>query len=146
MNAPQCHREDELLEALGNGLVGPELSAHVDECPSCAELHLVAGNLLDERTDAITHSPIPSSGTMLFRMQMRQRHEAEVTARRSLLVGQALTLTVALGLIVAIFGAFLAVEVREVIAAVRLSTPVLIAVGTWLLLAPIGGYLAVRQK
>jgi hypothetical protein len=30
--------------------------------------------------------------------------------------------------------------------AVRFSTPVLIAVGSWLLLAPIGGYLAVRQK
>ena len=146
MNTNSCLREDELLDALGRGYIGAELSSHVDECASCSELRLVAGNLLDERAGALTESHLPSSGTMLLRMQLRLRHEAAAAARRSLLIGQAVTLTVVLGLIVAVFGGSLALEARELYATLRVSTPLLLALATWVLLAPIGGYLAIRQK
>ena len=141
-----CQREDELLDALGRGFVGPELTAHVDQCPSCSELRLVAGAVLDDRRQAFTEAPLPSSGTMLWRMKMRHRQEAEATARRSLLIGQAATLAIAITLLVAIFGTNLAGEAAQVIAAIRVSTPLLFTLATWALVAPIAGYVALRQK
>lgn len=146
MNTNSCSREDELLDALGRGYVGAELSSHIDQCPACTEIRVVAAGLLDERSHAITESHLPSSGTMLWRMQMRLRHDAAAAARRSLLIGQAVTLTVAIALMAVIFGGSVAVEVREIFATLRVSTPLLLALATWVLLAPIGGYLAIRQK
>ena len=141
-----CQREDELLDALGRGFVGPELTAHTDQCPSCSELRLVAGAVLDDRRQALAEAPLPSSGTMLWRMKMRHRQEAEATARRSLLIGQAATLAIAITLLVAIFGTNLAGEAAQVIAAIRVSTPLLLTLATWALVAPIAGYVALRQK
>lgn len=145
MNA-QCPREDELLDAMGRGYVGAELTAHIADCVSCRDLHLVAGALLGDRSQAVAEAAVPSSGTMLWRMQMRHRHEAEATTRRSLLIGQAATLLVAITLVISFFGPAVAVEVREIAAALRLSTPILLALAAWVLLAPIGGYIALRQK
>ena len=141
-----CHREDELLEALQRGFVGPELTAHVAECAACTELHTVAGALLHERVDAITEAHVPSAGTMLWRMQARHRQDMQAAARRSLLIGQMGTVAIAITLVVAFFGVEVAGGVREMIAVLRVSTPLLIALATWLLLAPIAGYVAIRQK
>jgi len=146
MNLDRCHREDELLDCLGRGFVGPELEAHVAKCSPCAETRLVAGALLDERVQAVAEAPVPSGGTMLFRMQMRYRQEAQATARRSLVIGQAATLMIAIVLVASLFGAEIAVGARQVIAAIPFSTQVLIAIATWILLAPIAGYVAVKQK
>ena len=146
MSAVTCPREDELLDALGAGFVGAELEAHVQECASCSELRLVTSALLDERATAITEAPVPASGTMLWRMKMRRRQELQAAARRSLLVGQAVTVAVAIALIVVLFGEDIAGGVRELFATIRLSTPLALALAAWLLLAPIGGYVAIRQK
>ena len=146
MRTDVCHREDELLDALARGFVGPELSEHVAACESCSEIRLVAGGLLDERVDAIAESPVPSAGTMLMRMQMRHRQEAQAAARRSLLIGQAVTLAVALGLTMTIFGSDLVFEARQVVAAIKVSTPLLLAAATYILAAPIAGWVAIRQK
>lgn len=141
-----CPREDELLDAMGRGFIGEELTAHVVTCESCTELQTVAGALLDERVDAVSEAHVPSSGTMLFRMQMRHRHEAQSAARRSLLIGQAVTLVVAIGLVITFFGADVAVEMKQVAAAFNVSTKMLIVLAAWALMLPIGGWLAVRQK
>jgi len=146
MSAVTCPREDELLDALGAGFVGAELDAHVRECASCSELRLVTSALLDERATAIAEAPVPASGTMLWRMKMRRRQELQAAARRSLLVGQAVTVAVAIALIVVLFGEDIAGGVRELFATIRLSTPLALALAAWLLLAPIGGYVAIRQK
>ena len=95
-DANACPREDELLDALGAGFIGDELESHITTCTACGELRLVAGALLGERVQAVTEAALPSSGTMLWRMQMRRRQEAQSAARRSLLIGQAVTLAAAL--------------------------------------------------
>lgn len=144
-----CQREDELLDALGRGYIGAELDAHVTACDACTELREVAGALLDDRAHAAAEATIPSAGTMWWRLQMRHRQEAQTIARRSLLVGQAATLAIALTLVIAIFGSQFAGEVRSVLTsltAFRVGTPVLLMIATWVLIAPIGGYLAIRQK
>jgi hypothetical protein len=102
--------------------------------------HLPA--LLDERVQALaeaTEAALPSSGTMLWRMQMRRRQEAQTVARRSLLIGQVVTLAAAIVLIFTLLGGTLAGEAVNVIASIRLSPPLLLAVGIWLLAAPIAG-------
>ena len=141
-----CEREDELLAALGRGFVYPELSAHVDACPACRELRLVAGGVLDERTVAVAEARVPSAETMWWRIQMRERREAQARARRSLLIGQAATLAIAMILIATLLGAELTVGFREVSNSIRLSTPLLLALTAWLLLVPIASLVAIRQK
>ena len=141
-----CEREDELLDALGAGYVGAELESHAASCVSCTELRSVAGALLDDRAMAMMEAPVPSSGTMWWRMRLRQRQEAAATAQRSLLIGQAVTLAVAITLLVSFFGNEVAVGVRDAVATIRVSTPVLLAIATSLLAAPIAGWVAVRGK
>ena len=145
-NANACPREDELLDALGAGFIGDELESHIATCAACRELRLVAGALLDEHTQAVTEAALPSSGTMLLRMQMRRRQEAQSAARRSLLIGQAVTLAAAVVLVFTLLGGTLAGEAVNVIASIKLSTPLLLAVAIWLLAAPIAGWVLIRQK
>ena len=141
-----CGYEDELIDAIQRGYVGEELDAHVTSCTSCSELRVVAGAVLDDRSQAMLEAPIPSAGMMLLRMRMRERQEAESTARRSLLIGQAVTLTVAIALVVSFFGATVAVEVRNFIMTIRLSTPLLLVLATSVLLTPVAGWVVTRQK
>jgi predicted anti-sigma-YlaC factor YlaD len=144
--SPTCPREGELLDALGAGFIGEELEAHISACAACGELRLVAGALLDERVQAVTEAALPSSGTMLWRMQMRRRQEAQATARRSLLIGQAVTLAAAIALIFLLLGRTLASEAVSVFASIKLSTPLLLAVAAWLVAVPIAGWVLIRQK
>jgi hypothetical protein len=146
MSAERCHREDELLDALGRGFVGAELDEHVTSCAVCSELRLVAGALLDDRAQAMNEAAVPSAGTMWWRMQLRQRQEAQSLTRRSLIFGQAATLVIAIALVVALFGGDIAVGVQEAIAAVRMSTPLLFALATSAFVVPIAGWVAIRQK
>jgi predicted anti-sigma-YlaC factor YlaD len=146
MNADRCQREDELLDALARRYIGPELAAHLTECAACAELELVAGALLDDRSHAVAEAPVPTAGTMWWRMQLRHRQEAQSTARRSLLIGQAVTLAITMVLVVAFFGAELATDARHAIAAIDLKTPLMLVLATWAVLAPIAGWVAVKQK
>lgn len=146
MSSRDCGREDELLAALGRGFVARELEDHAAVCPTCRELRLVAGALLDDRTEAIAEAAVPSAGTMWWRLRVRQRHEAVARARRSLLVGQAVTLVVAIGLAVLLFGADVAAGLRELTASLRLGTPALVALGISALLAPLAGWIALRQE
>jgi predicted anti-sigma-YlaC factor YlaD len=141
-----CPREDELLDALGAGFIGNELESHIATCAACSELRLVAGALLDERVQAVTEAALPSSGTMLLRMQLRRRQEAQAAARRSLLIGQAVTLAIALLLVFTLLGSHLAGEAVNVIASIKLSPPLLLAVAAWLLAVPIAGWMLLRQK
>jgi hypothetical protein len=106
----------------------------------------VAGALLDERVQAVTEAALPSSGTMLWRMQMRRRQEAQSAARRSLLIGQAVTLAAAIVLIFTLLGGNLAGEAVSLFASIKLSTPLLLAVVAWLVAAPIAGWVLLRQK
>ena len=146
MRSNICSCEDELLDAMARGYIPSELQMHVDGCASCSELHLVAGALLDDRREAVAEAPVPSAGAMWCRMQVRLRHEAQTASRRSLMVGQAMTLAVAIFFTATLFGADFMVEVRQVASIISWSSPVFIAIASWLLLAPIAGYVAVRQK
>jgi hypothetical protein len=141
-----CSREDELLDALGRGYVGDELRAHVNGCEACSELNQVAGAVLDERAVALSEAAVPNAGTMWFRLQLRHRQEVQSVARRSLLIGQALTLAIALTLVCVFFGPNVATGFKVVSNALRVSTPLLLILATSALVGPIGGYFVFRHK
>jgi predicted anti-sigma-YlaC factor YlaD len=145
-HANACPREDELLDTLGAGFIGDELESHIATCEACRELRLVAGALLDERVQAVTEAALPSSGTMLWRMQMRRRQEAQSAARRSLLIGQAVTLAAAVVLVFLLLGGTLVGEAVNVIASIKLNPLLLLAVAIWLVAVPIAGWMLIRQK
>lgn len=145
MTVEHCERQDELLDSLSRGFTGPDLDAHVAACAACRELQFVVSALLDDRADAIAEADVPSAGAMIWRMRMRGRREAEARARQSLLAGHAVTLAIAVALVVAFFGAELASAARNAIAPL-IGTPFVIVVAMWLLIAPIAGWVAIRQK
>lgn len=147
MNETLCMREDELLVALGRGLVGAELAEHVATCASCSELRLLAGALLDDRQAAVAEAPVPAAGTMWWRMRVRQRHDALAAGRRTLMIGQAATLLIALAVVALLFGGAVVSGLRTLFEDARLTSPILLlALASSLLLVPIAGWVAVRQK
>lgn len=141
-----CERQDELLDALGRGYVGAELESHVAGCEACAELRLVAGALLDDKAQAMSEAHVPSSGTMWWRMRVRHRQEVAMRARGSLLIGQAATVIVALSLVTWFFGTDIAAGMQHLVSTVRFSTPLLLAAASLVLLLPVAGWVAIRQK
>ena len=141
-----CPREDELLSALGRGYVGAELQDHTGACTSCSELQIVAGALLEDRSATMADAHVPSAGTMWWRMRVRQVHDAQDTARRWLLAGQAITLMIAVTLVIRFFGSDVLFAVREMAATVIVSTPLLLALAFCLLVVPVAGWVAIRQK
>jgi hypothetical protein len=146
MSAETCVREAELLAALQRGCVGPELAAHAAGCAACGELRAVAGALLEDRAAALAAARLPAAGTLWWRMRLRHRRDAEAAARRSLVVGQAVTLAVAVALLVAFFGAELVEVARGLAATLRVHTVPALALGALGLLAPLAGWIAVRQR
>ena len=141
----RCQFEDELIDAIGRGFVNPEITAHIESCASCTELQLVAGAVLEDRREAMIEATVPNSGTMWWRMQVRLRQEAQATARRTLLIGQAATILIAVALTASLFGVEITTGVRQMIATVELSTRVLMVLTAALLLAPIAGWAAIKQ-
>lgn len=146
MTAGRCPREGELLDALGRGYLYADIAAHAQACRDCSELRIAAEALLHDRAAAVFEAPVPSAATMWWRIQLRRRREAQSAARRSLIVGQAATLAIALLLVAALLGTDIAARVREVATAIHLSTPLLLALTAWILAVPIAGWVAIRQK
>lgn len=150
MTPATCPREAELLAALGRGFVAPDLAAHAAGCPACGELQLVARALLDDRETAVREVRVPAAATTWWRLRLRQRREAEAKTRRTLLVGQAVTVVAALALVAALFGAELVAAVRAATAGVPAGAPLALGlgvVGLLVLLVPLGaGWLALRRR
>ena len=146
MKTPICVREEELLDALVRGYIGPELEAHLMSCDPCSELRLVAGALLDDRAQAMLEAPVPSSATMWWRMKARERREAEARARQSLWIGQTVTLAIAVALVISFFGHDVASTLRSIVHAVRVGAPIVLLFAIWLVIAPIAGWVVIRQK
>ncbi len=156
MNAPLCPREGEVLDALRSGAwpagCGDELRAHPAECPSCRDLVEVTTALFEDRDAGIQEAPIPGSGLVWWKMQMRHRQEAMGSARRTLLLVQGTALSVAGGLALLMLQLFVPgwteLVARALPAAVRGAAPVLLAVVACLALAgaPIVAWLASRRS
>ena len=151
-----CPREPELLAALRAGAwpagIDEELRAHAASCQHCADLAEVASALLFDRDASIHDAPIPGSGLMWWKLQMRRRKEAACAARRTLLMVQVGAVSIAGGLALVMLQIFfpnwIALVTSGVPASVRAALPTLLTLLACLALAgaPIAAYLARRKS
>jgi predicted anti-sigma-YlaC factor YlaD len=168
----ECPREFEVLEAVASGaVVGPgcnpavpavrELADHLDACPSCREAAIVVAALAGERAAAWEEAP-PPSDVVWLRAQLKARAEATRLASRPIAVVQAFGVACAVGALAAIVGttfwwlrswvvwlgdaaALLASAPSTFEMATLASRGILLAVGVWLVLAPVAVYLAATE-
>ena len=147
-------------------MVGPgfspaaqELAQHLDVCASCHDAAVVAAALRDEQDAAWEDAALPSAQVVWLRAQLHARAEATRVASRPIAIVQALGAACLIGAIAALIGttfwwlrswvAWLG-DAAAVVAnapgtfemATLASRGILLAVGVWLVLAPVAVYLA----
>ncbi len=106
MKIPQCHREQEVLDAVRrgrwSGAWGEELRKHAAGCEVCAEVALVAEAMLHEEALAQSEVRLPSAGLVWWKAQLAARRAAEAQATQPIAwverFAQAAALLTALGL------------------------------------------------
>jgi hypothetical protein len=160
MTPVECSREADVIDAITSQRwperVDDALRAHVAQCAICADVADVASALNADHDVAwaeATH--LPSADVVWFRAQARARADASRQAARPIAVMQAIGLASATGVISMLIGvvAYWVWQRADWLQALPAWNPigldamgfairgVLLAVGLWLVLAPVAVYL-----
>jgi len=157
VNKPDCVREIETFDAISSGAwpdaCDDSLRAHVATCTICSDVVEVATALIDDRDAALRAAPVPPSGVVWWRMQMRARNEATQSARRTVVAVQAAVFAAVLVIALAILGGAWwnklphidEIAASGLLAAAQWGVPLLLAIAIWLTLAPVAVWLAVTK-
>ena len=156
----ECPREADLLDALASNRwperADAELRGHVASCAVCADVASVAmAFAADHEVAASEAATLPSADLVWFRAQARARAEASRQAARPIAVMQAIGLASAAAVISLLIGVVAywvwaradSLQVLPDLQLVHLDAMglairgTLLAVGLWLLLAPVAVYL-----
>jgi hypothetical protein len=172
MKVETCPREAELVDAIASGTwptcADPELCAHVDHCPVCADVLAVAAAMREEHALACREARVPSAAVVWWRAQVRAREEAARAAARPITLVQVvagacgLAATLTLGSLVS---PWLLAAVRTLLSpswglgdlmaagapslAAMMSQgglALVLAAGAWLVLAPVALYFALSRE
>jgi len=151
MNCPQ-ENETLLLVQAGRWPDGCDdaMRAHTAACSTCADIVRVGSLIAGDYHASLRTSHVPASGVVWWRMQRRARQEAIRTASRVITVVQAIAVAagvaVAIGILVVTSRAFSfgAGDLSKAVLA-QWSIPLIIALASWLALAPVAVYLAVSK-
>jgi hypothetical protein len=172
MTPIECPREQDVLDALASrrwpaGADG-ELRTHVAACGVCADLVTVAGALLDASDAMQVAQEVPPASLVWWRAQLRAREEAARAALRPIRFAQLAAAVCGAMLVVGAIAALGAPElpvffraapaavIRAAEAIPSLATEaasnfalatlanrgIQLALGAWLVLAPVAAYLA----
>lgn len=160
MTPLECRREADVIDAIASKRwperVDQELRDHVAACAVCADVADVASALSVDHDVAFAEAwQLPSADLVWFRAQVRARAEATREAARPIAVMQALGLAGATGVISLLIGvvAYWVWQRADRLTALPSLEPlgldsmgfavrgVLLAVGLWLILAPVAVYL-----
>lgn len=163
----ECPREQDALEAACAGTwpgrCDDDLRAHVAGCTICAEVVEVARALREDHDEAWRSAPVPGSGVVWWRAQMRTRAEAARAAARPITFAQEVAAACVVGAMAAIVGAAFpwfrewvgsltslgpalslpAADSPTVFGVLHRWAPLVLVV--WLVLAPVAIYLAVTD-
>lgn len=169
MNVPTCVREADVVEAVASGAwetsVDRELAAHVDVCPVCADVVVVARAMRDAHVLACQEARVPSAGVVWWRAELRARQEAARAAARPMTFVQVIAGACGVGAVLTLasllspwMGSTLGglivmppLHLPEVDATVVTSLlaqggrGLLLAVGAWLVLVPIAVYFVLAR-
>jgi hypothetical protein len=151
MNCPQ---ENETLSIVQAGRwpdgCDDAMRSHSAACDTCADIVRVGSLIAADFHASLRSSPVPASGVVWWRMQRRARQEAIHTASRVITVVQAIAVAagvaVAIGILVATSRAFSfgPGDFSKAVLA-QWGIPLIIALASWLALAPVAVYLAVSK-
>jgi hypothetical protein len=157
VHSPDCEREFETLDAVTSGAwpdaCDASLRAHVAACSTCVDIAEVAGVLIEDRDAASRIAPIPPSGLVWWRMQLRARRDATRVARRTVIAVQAAVFSGVLGIALAVLVPRLwdklphmkPIASSGVLTLAQFGVPLLLALAVWLTLAPVAVWLAVTE-
>ncbi len=164
MTVIECPRETEVLECVTAGRwpdgCDDELRAHASSCALCADLVTVATAIAEDMHAAMRAADVPSSGTVWWRMQRRQRADIARMASRAITLVQATSVVAALAFAMTLLGGAAAlsdtwrtwlsrmsdaIHFGSGLPVVTLNAPLLFALAASLLLAPVAVYLAVAK-
>jgi hypothetical protein len=159
MTPPECPREADVIDAIAAhrwpDRVDRELRAHVADCEVCADVAEVAAAMTAGYDAALSEVTLPPAHLVWLRAQARARTAAAREAARPIAVMQALGLASAAGVMSLAIG-FVAYWVwarSEWLLAMPTMDPIgfdsmgfairgtLLAIGLWLVLAPVAVYL-----
>ena len=160
MTPLECCREGEVIEAIVShrwpDRAADDLRGHVAQCAICADVASVAGALREDYESACESAAgLPPADLVWFRSQARARAEATRQAGRPIAIMQAIGLAGATAVISALIGVVAYwvwqradwFTIMPSVAMPGLDTMgfavrgVLLAIGLWLLLAPVAVYL-----
>jgi hypothetical protein len=146
----QCPREADVVEAIAVGRWAgdgsTELASHAASCVICQEVALVAAAMRDEYESARAGARVPRAGLVWWRAQLRARQQVAETAGRPITYVQAAAGALAACLLF-MLGGLAWPWLRESVAWVdwisqvvdtgRFWLPLALAIGVWLVLAPV---------
>lgn len=160
MTPPECTREADVLDAIAShrwpDRAADELRAHVASCEVCADVAAVASAMSVDYDAALSEAvALPPAHLVWLRAQARARAAAAREAARPIAVMQALGLASAAGVISVAIGLvaywvwarsewLLAMPSIESIGLDSMGFAIrgtLLAIGLWLVLAPVAVYL-----
>jgi hypothetical protein len=159
----ECAREVDVIDAIMSrrwpARVDAELRSHVQQCAICADVAEVAAALQDGHSAALLEArDLPSADVVWFKSQARAKAEAARQATRPVAIMQAIGLAAATGVIslligVVAFWVWQRAEWMTLMPSLPTLEPlhfasmgfavrgVLLAIGLWLILAPVAVYL-----
>jgi len=141
-----CRYETDVLAAVADGSwdhATDELKAHVTTCRTCSDLALVSQLLKTDHAAMVAEANVPSAGQVWWRAQVRARAEAAEAAARPLFVAQALACAAVVGLLVALVTWLWPAGGWHFVATApsELSLTTWVAIGAWVVIAPVALYL-----
>jgi hypothetical protein len=164
-----CPREQDLLDAVAASR-WPEraddgLREHVAHCGICSDIAAMAVAFLQDREVAHAEAPVPSAAIVWWKAQIRAREEANRIAARPIVLVQAVATVCAAVASLAVAPAASAwvrsmitalgaaewwtlpsdVSFSWIVSAAAYTTLPLLAVGVWIVLAPVVVYLALDE-
>ena len=165
MTSIECCREADVIDAVTSQRwperADAELRAHVAACTICADVAQVAAALVEDRDAALIEAgQLPSADVVWFRAQARARADASREAARPIAIMQALGLAGATGVVSLLIGvvAYWVWQRADWLSTLPSLEPldvdvmsfairgVLLAIGLWLILAPVAVYLVASDE
>ena len=150
MNETDCLHEEDVADAVMSGRwpAGCEaaLAAHAASCDICGDVIAVAGAIREAGIQACDAARIPPAGLMWWRAQLRARHDVAESVGRPITCIHAVAGAVAAGLFFTLGGLLwpwlrASIEWIDVVSRTaeigRFWVPIALAVGAWLVLAPV---------
>lgn len=146
-----CRYEADVLAAVAAGSwdhAPDELKQHVTTCQPCADLALVSRLLKTDHAAVVAEANVPSAGQVWWRAQMRARAEAAEAAARPLFLAQAVACAAILGALVALVTWLWPAGGWHVTLTPPsdMSASALLAIGAWIVIAPIALYFVFARE